>query len=131
MSIHSAPDVACPAWLLWTPASREGFRRVWRSPTGIYPQSMAGTNARAELLVSVVVDTTGIPDPETAIVIDESDPRAVAALPATLRELRFRPASRGGLPVQQRVIQAIRFEPPPACAVPEASPACPRRYRNE
>jgi hypothetical protein len=55
---------------------------------------------------------------------------ALEPLPATLRALRFTPATRGGIAVRQRVIQAIRFEPPPVCRVPEASPACPRRYRD-
>jgi hypothetical protein len=129
--IRTAPDVACPAWLKWSPSQRAGFALVWRYPTGLYPQSMAATNERAELLVSVVVDTAGAPLPETAVFIKGSNPRAVAALPATLRALRFTPATRGGRTVTQRVIQAIRFEPPPRCAVPEASPACPRRYRDD
>jgi hypothetical protein len=129
--IRTAPDVACPAWLKWNPAPRAEFARVWRYPTALYPESMAATNERADVLVSLVVDTAGVPDPETAIVIGESNPRAVAALPATLRVLRFTPAMRSGIPVAQRVIQTIRFEPPPTCAVPEASPACLRRYRDQ
>jgi hypothetical protein len=127
---HAAPDVACPAWLMWSPAQRAGFARVWRYPTGLYPEAMAKTNERAELLVSVVVDTLGIPDAETAVVMDDSNANALEALPATLRALRFTPATRGGIAVRQRVIQSIRFEPPPVCRVPEASPACPRRYRE-
>jgi len=129
--IHAAPDVACPAWLMWSPAQRAGFARVWRYPTGLYPEAMAKTNERAELLVSVVVDTLGVPDAETAVVMGGSNANALEALPATLRALRFTPATRGGVAVRQRVIQVIRFEPPPVCRVPEASPACPRRYRDE
>lgn len=128
--IRAAPDVACPAWLTWSPAQRAGFARVWRYPTGVYPESMAKTNERAELLVSVVVDTLGVPEPETAVVMSGSNVDALEALPATLRALRFTPATRGGIAVRQRAIQAIRFEPPPVCRVPEASPACPRRYRD-
>ena len=128
--IRVSPDVACPAWLMWSPAQRAGFARVWRYPTGLYPESMAKTNERAELLVSVVVDTLGVPEPETAVVMSGSNVDALEALPATLRALRFAPATRGGIAVRQRVIQAIRFEPPPLCRVPEASPACPRRYRD-
>jgi len=127
---RTAPDVACPAWLMWSPAQRAGFARVWRYPTGLYPQAMAKTNERAELLVSVVVDTLGVPDAKTAVVMGGSNADALEALPATLRALRFTPATRGGIAVRQRVIQAIRFEPPPVCRVPEASPACPRRYRD-
>lgn len=127
---RAAPDVACPAWLMWSPAQRAGFARVWRYPTGLYPQAMAKTNERAELLVSVVVDTLGVPDAKTAVVMSGSNANAIEALPPTLRALRFTPATRGGVAVRQRVIQAIRFEPPPVCRVPEASPACPRRYRD-
>jgi hypothetical protein len=130
-TIHMAPGVACPAWLMWMPSQRAGFTRVWRYPTGLYPESMAKTNERAELLVSVVIDTAGVAEPETAVVISESNANALEALPATLRALRFTPATRGGIAVSQRVIQAIRFEPPPLCRVPEASPSCPRRYRDE
>lgn len=80
--------------------------------------------------MSVVVDTLGVPEPATAVVMSGSNRNALAALPATLRALRFTPATRGGIAVRQRVVQAIRFEPPPVCRVPEAGPACPRRYRD-
>jgi hypothetical protein len=89
---------------------------------------MRGTNARAEVLASFVVDTTGAAEPESIVVMPGSDPRAAAAVPAALRELRFRPATRSGYKVRQRVIQALRFEPPPLCLTRDASPACPRRY---
>jgi len=115
---------------MWSPSQRAGFARVWRYPTGLYPDAMAKTNERAELLVSVVVDTLGVPDVETAVVMGGSNANALEALPATLRALRFTPATRSGMAVRQRVIQSIRFEPPPMCRVPEASPACPRRYRD-
>jgi hypothetical protein len=125
---HEADDVACPAWLPWTRTPRPEFNRVWRYPIGAYPPSMAAANARADVFASFVVDTSGRVDLSSVRVLPGSDPRAVAALPATLRALRVRPATRGGRAVPQRVVQSIRFEPPPICATPTANPACGRRY---
>jgi hypothetical protein len=110
---------------MWSPAQRAGYARVWRYPTGLYPESMAKTNERAELLVSVVVDTLGVAEPETAVVMSGSNVDALEALPATLRALRFTPATRGGIAVRQRVIQVVRFEPPPVCRVPSLLDAAP------
>jgi hypothetical protein len=108
-----------------------GSHVVWRYPTGIYPSSMAPTSARAEVMFSVVVDTTGLADLSTLVVMTESDPRAVEAFGPTLRKLHFRPAWRGGVAVRERVIQSLLFEPVPQCASVGAGPACPRRYSDE
>jgi hypothetical protein len=122
--VFLADEVACPAWLRWSRDANDPTTRLWRFPTGVYPSTMARDNARAEVLVSFVVDVNGVPDRTTLQVIGGADPRAVAALPATLDAFRFRPATRGGRKVAQRVIQTILFEPPPVCAHPAASPAC-------
>jgi hypothetical protein len=126
--VHDADDTACPAWLPWYRSPRHDFTRVWQYPTGVYPKSMAASNARADVFASFVVDTGGKPLVATLRVLPGSDPRAVAAMPATLGALRFRPATRGGRAVPQLVIQTIVFEPPPACPTPDVSPACGRRY---
>jgi TonB family protein len=126
--VHSANDVACPAWLPWRRTARQGFERVWQYPVGPYPASMRATNARADVLVSFVVDTSGAPELASVRVMKPSDPRAGKALSAALRTLRFRPATRSGVKVRQRVIQPIRFEPLPICATPRSGPVCPRRY---
>jgi outer membrane biosynthesis protein TonB len=129
--VHQAGDVACPAWLPWHRSSRPQFARVWQYPTGIYPKAMAASNAHAEVLASFVVDAEGMADVATLRVLAGSDPRAVAALPASLRALRFRPAARGGRSVPQRVIQPILFEPSPVCPTPDAGPVCARRYSTD
>jgi TonB family protein len=129
--VRETGDVACPAWLPWRQSPRPEFTRVWQYPTGLYPKSMAASHARADVFASFVVDTAGVVDLETLRVMPGSDPRAVAALPATLRTFRFRPASRGGRAVSQWVIQPVLFEPPPVCATPDAHPACTRRYTTE
>ena len=126
--LYTARDVSCPAWLPWVRSTLPGFERVWRYPVVAYPASMLGTNAHAEVLISFVVDTTGVADPESIVVMPGSDARAAAAVPGALRELRFRAATRSGYKVRQRVIQTLRFEPPPVCFTRDASPACPRRY---
>jgi len=128
LTVHDAGDTACPAWLPWHRSPRNGFTRVWQYPTGIYLKSMAASSARADVFASFVVDTAGNPDVSTLRVLPGSDPRAVAALPASLRALRFRPATRGGRAVPQQVMQVIVFEPPPACPTPDVSPACGRPY---
>jgi hypothetical protein len=122
--IHSEQNVACPAWLAWTRSTRKGFERVWSYPVASYPESMRATHARADVLVSFVVDTIGSVEPRTVVVMPDSDPRAVAAIAATIKALKYRPATRSGRKVRQRVIQILRFEPPPTCATLDAGPAC-------
>ncbi|HSQ28848.1 MAG TPA: hypothetical protein VLN49_03305 [Gemmatimonadaceae bacterium] len=126
--LYDARNVACPAWLPWTRSRISGFERVWRYPVAPYPASMRPTNARADVLVSFVVDTSGAAEPNSIVVMGGSDPRAAAAVPTALAELRYRPATRSGYKVRQRVIQTLRFEPPPVCLDLKAGPACPRRY---
>jgi hypothetical protein len=128
--IYTAHDVACSADLVWARYTLQGFNRVWRYPVGVYPESMRSANARADVLVSFVVDTTGAAELNTLEIMPGSDPRAVETLPATVAALRFRPATRAGHKVRQRLIQTIRFEPPPTCETLYASPACPRRYSD-
>ncbi len=131
LAVHDARDTACPAWLPWSRSARPEFGRVWQYPTGLYPKSMMASNAQADVFASFVVDAAGKPDVASLRVLPGSDPRAVAAMPATLRALRFRPATRGGRAVPQRVIQSIVFEPPPTCATLDASPACVQRHSPE
>jgi hypothetical protein len=124
--IHAEHDVACPAWFEWTRSTRKGFERVWSYPVAPYPESMRATNVRADVLVSFVVDTTGSVEPSTVVIKPHSDTRAVAANPLTIKALTYRPATRSGRKVRQRVIQVLRFEPPPTCATLDAGPACQR-----
>ena len=89
---------------------------------------MEPTNAVAEVLALFVIDTAGVPDASTLRVMPRLDPRAVAALHTSLGKLRFRPATRGGLRVRQRIIRTMLFEPPVVCEDRNDGPACTRRY---
>jgi hypothetical protein len=126
-TVHGADDVACQAWLPWQLSTLPHARLVWEYPTGLYPDVMAPSNAHADVFYSVVVDTAGVADVATLRVMPGADPRAVAALPETLREARFRPATRGGIAVPERVMQSMRFEPPPMCLNIGAGPSCARQ----
>jgi hypothetical protein len=128
---YAESNVACRAWLPWRPSSHNSADGLSVYPVGLYPESMTATNARADVLASFIVDTTGSVDPRSIVVMDDSDPRAAAAVPASLALFQFRPAITSGVKVRQRVIQAIRFEPPPICARQTAGPACPRRYSDK
>ena len=45
--------------------------------------------------------------------------------------MHFRPATRGGVKVPERVIRPMLFEPPPVCPDQNDGPACTRRYSGE
>jgi hypothetical protein len=126
-TVHAIDDVACQAWLPWQLSTMPHARAVWEYPTGVYPADMASSNAHADVFYSVVVDTAGVADVSTLLVMPGADPRAVPSLVETLREVRFRPATRGGVAVPQRVMQSMRFEPPPMCSNVGAGPSCARQ----
>lgn len=128
LSVHDRTDVTCPAWDVWRQSNYTALHGVWQYPVGSYPASMRASSARAEVLTSFVVDTTGDVELNTIQVMPGSDPRAVAEIPMTLAARHFRPARRSGKKVPQFVIEAIRFEPPPTCPNRFANPACPRLY---
>ena len=127
-AIHNPTDVACAAWLPWRRAVRKQYNMVWQYPTAPYPKELTGRNARADVLASFVVDTLGNVDTTSVRVIPGVDPRFARALTGGLAEFHFRPATRGGRRVPQRVVQSILFEPPPFCPTMESSPGCPHRY---
>src|SRR5262249_29997086 len=126
-TVHGADDVACQAWLPWQLSTLPHARLVWEYPTGVYPEAMASSTARADVFYSVVVDTAGMADLARRRVMTGADRRGVPSLVATLREVRFRPATRGGIAVPQRVMQSMRFEPPPMCSNAGAGPSCARQ----
>ncbi len=97
---------------------------------GEYPAPLLTSNISAELLYAVTVDTAGSADLATLTVMPDADPRFVAALRATLAAYHFRPAYRGGIAVRARTIQAMFFEPPLRCTVPDAAPVCQKEDRR-
>jgi TonB family protein len=127
---YVASELACGAYLPPVRARVTEAVTVWRPPAGAYPAAMAASQARAEVVAAVTVDTTGAADPASMVVIPGADPRAVAALRATLGVYHFQPAARGGVRVPARVVRTWAFVPPPVCDDEEASPHCARVYRR-
>jgi TonB family protein len=107
-------EVACPARLPMVRVLRKELN-VWWPPRAPMSRAMESENVRAEVLTSFVVDAKGIPQPSTLTAMPGSDPRAVAALRAALRQFRFQPAMRSGVPVSALVMHRWSFEPHPKC----------------
>ncbi len=122
--VHEVAEVGCPAGLPWALVAYPTYLFIRQYPIIPYPASMTLSRARAEVLASFVVGADGHANPRTLATIPGADHRAVAALPEALATLRFRPASRGGQPVPQRVVYLFLFEPPSPCANVKASPTC-------
>jgi hypothetical protein len=101
---------------------------VWWQQRGPMPRSMESRNARAEVLTSFVVDAKGVPQPATLVTMAGSDPRAVAALRASLGQYRFQPAMRSGVPVSALVMHRWSFEPRPRCRDTYDGLDCARVY---
>lgn len=109
-SLRSRPDsardtyweheVACPA----TP--------VPDNPRPTFP-SLENGSARSshEVLVSLVVDTSGVPDSATVRAIPGSDSLFAAQAERDVREWRFSPALRGGMRVRQVAHVPVLFRP--------------------
>jgi TonB family protein len=127
--VFAAGEVACQAHVPPIRVRQEGFPGYWRYPLRVpAPPSMEAAHARAEVMASVVVDTTGVADVRTLVAMAGSDPRAVAALRAHLPSVRFRPAQRSGVKVRQRTIRTWLVEPVMRCVDEDAGPECPRDY---
>lgn len=126
--VRDAGDVGCPAELPLSPSRLPEFVGVSRAPRLPYPAAMDAQRAEAEVMASFVVDTLGIPVAGTLTTMPGSDPRALASVREHFTELRYRPATRGGVPVRQRVIETFVFEPPLECREPGAAPGCALRY---
>jgi len=124
-SVHESDDVACRVWLPWR---RTGTSNVWAYPSLAFPGEAPGSMAHAEVLASFVVDSAGIANPRTLRAAEGQSDAAVAALRDALSTLRFRPATRGGARVAQRVIRTIIVEASPMCIARDSSPKCPRAY---
>lgn len=121
-------ELACPAYLSPTSARRADLPGVWRYPRAPYSDALSKENVRAEVLTSFEVDTSGAPIAATLEVAPGSDPRAVAALRATIDHVHFNPAARAGTRVRTRVVRTWLFEPPSVCTNEEDGIDCARLY---
>lgn len=80
--------------------------------TPIYPDSLLRAGVEGRVLVEFVVDTTGVPDPETFGVVLTTDRLFTEAVRRAVLATRFTPAVRGGSRVRQLVQMPFRFEHP-------------------
>jgi hypothetical protein len=126
--VYLAGELACAPKLPAIRVRNPDAPGAARHPAGPYPQAMAALNAHADVTTSFVVDTIGAPIPATLRVMPGSDPRAVAALRASIGNFRFSPATRAGVHVAARVIRTWLFEPPPVCTNEDDGADCPRTY---
>ena len=78
----------------------------------IYPDSLLRTGVEGRVLVEFVVDTTGVPDPETFGVVLTTDPLFTESVRRAVLATRFTPALREGSKVRQLVQMPFRFEHP-------------------
>jgi hypothetical protein len=111
-TVYEAAEVTCAATLPWVASPSRTPFGPWERPAILYPASLAATRTRTEVLASYVVDAEGRVDLSTVSVMPDADARVVSALPEVLARLTYRPATRDGRAVKQRVVQVLLFEPP-------------------
>ena len=78
----------------------------------IYPDTLLRARVEGRVLVEFVVDTTGVPDPETFGVVLTTDPLFTESVRRAVLATRFTPALREGSKVRQLVQMPFRFEHP-------------------
>jgi TonB family protein len=74
-----------------------------------YPRTLAEAGISGQVALEFVVDTSGAVELSSLHVLMSSDPRFDEAARRTIRDTRFRPARRAGVPVRQLVRQTVRF----------------------
>lgn len=79
------------------------------SPTPRYPEILRAAGVAGELIVQMVIDTTGLPMAGTLRVVRKSHDLFEASFRTVLPELRFLPARVGERKVRQLVQLAYRF----------------------
>lgn len=84
-------------------------RRDPASAAPHYPPFLESQHIEGAVVVSYVVDTTGLADSVSLHVQMSSHPAFSEAVRAALPGMRFRPAELGGHPVRQLVQQEFRF----------------------
>ena len=101
----------------------------WSVPTSSnepvsYPASVSGDDRTSrELLVALTVDTLGAVSPSSLAIFPGTAEPFAAALRAVVPRWCFRPATRGGRRVRQRLHMVVVVRPPEADAVALAARA--------
>ena len=80
------------------------------NPSPRYPEVLRRANVTGEVVVQVVIDTTGVADMSTMRVISSSHPMLTEAVRAAFPRARFIPAETGGRKVRMWVVQSFLFE---------------------
>ncbi len=104
----SAPPARSSTWVYF---EFQVERRVKRldSVAPHYPDLMRSSHTNGEVLAQFVVDTSGRPMPETFKILKTTHDLFSEAVRATLPDMRFAPATIGGMPVRQLVQQPFYF----------------------
>lgn len=126
--VYEGGEVACRAAIRPAMPNDARFPGAQLHRLGPSSPAMLEARARAEVMTSFIVDTTGRVDRRSLVVMPGADPRAVAAIRARIRDYDFTPATRAGVRVRQRVIRTWTFLPPLVCESEEQGLECPRRY---
>jgi len=92
-----------PAELVDEPA-----RAVYR-PEPVYPVILRVAGVTGAIVVELIVDTTGLVEPESIRVLESTHPELVRASRAAIERWRFVPAVAGGRHVRQLVRQRLVF----------------------
>ena len=96
--IPFAPDVDKPAIALAG------------NPSPRYPEILRRNNVKGEVVVQIVIDTTGLADMATLRVVSSDHPLLTDAVVAALPRARFLPAETGGRKVRMWAVQSFVFE---------------------
>jgi protein TonB len=80
------------------------------NPTPRYPDILRRANVGGEVVIQVVIDTTGRADVGTARVLSSDHELLTNAVLATLPAARFLPAESGGRKVRMWAVQSFVFE---------------------
>jgi protein TonB len=80
------------------------------NPAPRYPDILRRASIRGEVVVQVVIDTTGLADMSTLRIVSSDHPLFVEAVLASLPRARFLPAEAGGRKVRMWAVQSFVFE---------------------
>ena len=80
------------------------------NPSPRYPDVLRRASIRGEVVVQVVIDTTGTADMSTLRVVSSDHPLLTDAVVAVLPRARFLPAETGGRKVRMWAVQSFVFE---------------------
>jgi hypothetical protein len=118
-----APAAATPQ-IAPLPVRQGGILHVRRYPLRITAPA-SEVPSRVEVVASALVDTNGVADAKSLVVMPSTDAHVLAALRRGVGAHRFKPAVREGRKVAARTTQVWLVEPPADCLADDAGPECP------